>query len=215
MALISQTDFCKQCGKDAAYVTVNVKRGKLVRVKVGNEYHFDDTVDINKAFLEKWKGRNQITEETKKGVHQLTKPPILPPENLEIELDTKNIESYSFQELDKLNKSLDAKKKEKEIRKLEIQIEKAEGLVIPTEMVKGVFARHTKNMVTELDNFVERMITEFAAIKNLSSTEIATMREMKIQALNTAAEGASNTTKNDIENIIDEYSDKRAIGEKK
>jgi len=99
-------------------------------------------------------------------------------------------------------------------RLLELDRQKKEGEVVPTEEVQKVFAQHFRNVTTAFEEGMENMITEFSHRKGFTDDEVSELRERLVSVVNNSIEKARKASKKDIEGIVSEFSMKREKGER-
>ena len=107
------------------------------------------------------------------------------------------------------------KKHNQEIQLLQSKNDKINGVVIPTELVKIIFRQHTKSMMSEFQNATDKILRAFSKKRDMSSQEQAEMRSTLIEAINIGMKNSVEVSKKNIQNIINEYSETRGVGEKK
>lgn len=112
-------------------------------------------------------------------------------------------------------KRIEIEKKQQETNLLKLKEQKTLGILIPTELVKILFTQHSKSILTEFDNSIDRVLTKIAKVKKLSNAERSRFRgELKTE-LNTAVDRAINESKRKIKKMVIEYTEVRGRGEQK
>lgn len=187
--IISRKELADLCGMRQQALGSYIKRGQLVLTPAGK---VNLRNHINAFFFEKHSKEPKQT--SKKGG---------------TDKDEKTIQA-----LEKEKKALDIQKISEEIEILKIKKEKASGLVIPTEMVKDLFARHNKSIITEFENTADKILTMISAKSGLGNKEIALYRKMFKDEINASLKEANEATKNGIGEIINQFSEKRLPGER-
>lgn len=207
MAFLKKDEFAALCFCTTSDLATYRRRGKIV---LSGEF-YDDTNEVNKAFVEY---RKKFAPNV---VEELPAPKIEAVENKEQvpKIDKPTGKTTDFTELERIKLQLDNEKKEKEIEKLNIQVGKLNGILIPTDLAKLVIVQISKSMSTAFKQAADNLLVEFAATKNLSSKESADMRTKIVAITNTSVENALNESKKMIKNIVNEYSDTRGKGERK
>jgi hypothetical protein len=117
-------------------------------------------------------------------------------------------------ELDTAIKQAELFKKEVDTRIALIKEEKLKGEILPTELFKMLFARHTKSIHVEFHNSVDKMLIRISKRKHLNNEETTEIRKELIQEINNAILLAKDETLKDLKGMIKEYSEKRSAGEK-
>lgn len=203
MALHSKREFAAMCGLTTGNLTNYINRGHVI---ASGDY-VDDSIDVNRNFFIK---RTKVNPGLVEG---------------EIKNPEYNTEAPNVQEpLDKLSKqefaNLQAKKLLAEIAQKEattalnrVKLDKINGILMPTELVKIAFIQHNKSLLTELKNACDNIVTLFAKKRDLSSQEIAELRGEIIQALNEGMVKSAEMSKKNINNIVAEYSETKEVGE--
>jgi hypothetical protein len=119
-----------------------------------------------------------------------------------------------FKESERLLKFLDTVKRKKETQKLDIEIAKKNGEVVPTDVILPVFTRHNTHLLTSFKNASEAILTEYSKIRDLNTEEIAHIRASIIAETNKAIMKATELTESDVKGIVDDYAAKKGVGER-
>lgn len=225
MALYSSAEFARKCGISDAYLTMMKKRGKVV---LNEQKMVDDTNPLNQIFLENQKElavkRALKVKKSEESVDVLLEEQESKPEVVDLRKKPKNgngkkkevkngsASAHLAQEtLEKL--SLDRKKREIEIEKMQrethllsLQQDKLAGKLIPTDMVKGLFAQHFKSVVMTFKQGIDQIVTEFSKKSKLNRNETAELKGQMIRIINKSVEEAIHVSKKDLSNIVSEYS---------
>lgn len=197
MARFTQKEFADECGVGTNYLST-YKRGGYINVSEDGTIDSEDPV--NARFLEKRIGRAQRQKEEqqpKEAVDPITGGAL--PE---------------YEESERLVKFWDSKKREKEVEKLQIEIDKKKGEVIPSELIIPLFLQHNKSIITSFNNVCNAILTEYAKKKDFNPDELSDMRGRMIASINEGIRDAQNLTKTVVKSIIEEYADKRGVGER-
>lgn len=225
MPRYTRREFSDLCGIDAKALAVYVGRNKILLNENGE---VDTAVAMNMAFLEKRTGKIEtptiIVPEQKKKNRIITTPT---PKEIVIQRKETTIRNKHYKtdeekkhlttnfEIDNSLKSLDLEKKELEVEKLKIQNAKLNGDVIPTELVKMIFAQHFKSVTTAFHQGADNFITEITKRLDLNREEMVKLRKELVEIINQAVNDSIEESKESIDNIQDEYSMTRGVGEKK
>lgn len=110
-------------------------------------------------------------------------------------------------------KFLQANKTEKEIAKLELDIQKKQGEVIPYELIKPIFLQHNMSLLTAFKNAIEDVIRALSKENELSGEQIARVRGEVIEIINAALKNANDVSLKSIDIVISNYSDLKGVGE--
>jgi hypothetical protein len=206
MALLSKKEFAQQCNIETKALSVQISRGKVI---VENDL-IDTNNDKNRAFLEKYMGRDrEIDKLPPKEPTKTIKTSSNEPEDGK---DDSNIPSFT--ESERLLKHLDTQKRQKEIEKLEIDISKKRGEVIPSDLVKPIFLQHNQSIVTEFKNAADDFIRTISKKKALSVNETAEIRGKLVEIINQAMNKATTASVKAVDVIISDFSEKRGVGER-
>lgn len=112
-------------------------------------------------------------------------------------------------------KLIEIEKKKRETRLLELKEQKTLGILIPTELVKLIFAQHTKSILTSFDNSIDRVLTKISKVKKLTSGERSKFRGELKSELNTAVDRSIRESKRNIKKMVQDYTEVRGRGEQK
>lgn len=218
MALYTKAQFAEKCGiknKGSAYIATYIKRGKLI---LSGDY-IDDTVAENRDFLNKQIERNAKTE-------QNTKPPksraghlkIAPPARPDIPVPNVSEPDYSGENTGGIDKKIKLQQYEKlkvDTRLQEIKEQKLRGVLIPTDLVRDLFARYTKLVVGEFGNTLDKFITRVSGEHAIPNEKQAKYRVEILDGINEMNESAINDTLKNLRQLIDEFKETRERGERK
>lgn len=211
MAIYSRKEFATKCGMATNELSVYISRRKVVVV--------DDTIDtanqLNFTFFTKKQQNNEATENitrqqeiNKTQTQETGKPKTRNKPRSESDQD------YFFQ-LEQEQKEIQIEKAKQEVELLKIKTEKAQGVVIPTDLVKIIFSQHTKYMLVEFNNAADKMTLDISKKYGLSNAQTAELRKQLTSELNKAADKSIDESKKNIKGIVEEYTERRSIGEKK
>lgn len=96
-----------------------------------------------------------------------------------------------------------------------IKEEKLLGKLIPTELVKMVFAQHSQSLVTSFKNGADVLIMDISKRKELTRKENAELNGRLIQIINKSVDEAIKASTKLLNNIIADHTEKRERGERK
>lgn len=192
-------------------LAVYIKRGKVV---VNKDGMIDTNEDKNIAFLEKQRSKKQgiaVPKEPKK------KAPLVPPPVYSEEKEN-NVENEgeipSLAASERLLKHLDTQKREREVEKLDLEIEKKRGEVIPSELIKPVFLQHNQHLLMSMKNADDEMLSIFGHKYSLALEDIAWIRGEWTKKRNTAITEATGASVKAVDVIVADFSVKRGVGQK-
>lgn len=225
MAFLSKKEFSDLCGIPTNALAVYVKRKKVV---LSGEF-VDDTLPKNKAFLKKKsvaKKRKSVatdskpkTESKKQNSNNLPKNPApnLPvykkdPPEPKPQITDPEPDSTFLLEQEKLTLQNTQLERANEIA--QIKIEKLRGDVIPTDIVKNTFMQHFKSITTSFHQGADNVLIKIAQKYDLSRQEVANYRGELISIINDCVKDAVEESKKSIQNIVNEYSQVKGVGER-
>lgn len=197
MARFTQKEFAAECGVGTNYISSYTGQGYL---KVDEEGFYDSEEPVNARFLAK-----RLAKPPKKKDEDTPKQPINPKTGEEIP---------TYEDSERLVKYFDSLKREKEVEKLQIEIDKKKGEVIPSELIIPLFLQHNKSIITSFNNVCNAILTEYAKKKDFNPDELSDMRGRMIASINEGIRDAQGLTKTVVKSIIEEYADKRGVGER-
>lgn len=200
MALLTKKEISDLCGLETKNLSVYITRGKVI---VGKDDLIDTTIDKNKAFIEKRKGKVSDVK-------------IQTPTVIESKINSQpqeQSEGQSYTESERQLKYLDTIKRQKEIEKLEIEIQKKKGEVVPSELIKPVFLQHNQSIITEFKNATDEIIRIFSKKRSLTVEEVAEIKGETTETINNAINKAIISTVKAVESIVLEHQDKKNVGE--
>jgi hypothetical protein len=212
MAYVSIQEFGDLIGKSHYWVHQYIKRGKIIK----SGEHIDTNYIVNEAFLKKWQSgtvkasanpRGRRSKEVDESAppeipkQKLFKPPPEPPKPSGFEMDAE------LKEFELRKKKADAELAEEKLRKVR-------GEVIPSDLIKSVFERYSRSAHMAFKNAAENLLQEIQQLSGLSNKEMADLRSRIIPITNEGIKEAFETALSEVDLIVDEYSQKRGIGEK-
>lgn len=214
MALYTRKEFFEKCGVTKGYLNVYIGRGNVVLTGK----MIDDKIPKNAYFLQSCLDKKAVKNGKEPGKKIIKLPKLATAEIVDEaqkdqgkELDEHTLSKYSL-ELQK--KELDIIKAEEDIEIAKIKRAKMAGEVIPTDLVLLLFASHFKNVTTSFHQATEILITAIAKENNLDRKQIANIRGQLIEIINKAIEDGLISSKNELKNLVTEYSMKRDRGER-
>lgn len=220
MALHSKKDFAALCGMTtkALAVYINPKRGKVI---LSGDY-VDDSLAINKDFLEKRQSKSASAPPEKK--LRMIKPdpgiPEIPNTGDEDEEEGSDDEDGIDADGSESGYALNKKKLKKQIAKLEVDTrlqelkeEKMRGELIPVDLVKNLFRTHTQSIVTSMKDGIEELLINFAAEARLKGDQLAGLRGKMVGILNGGVDKSVSVTQRNMRVLVDQLKIKRDVGE--
>jgi hypothetical protein len=228
MATITKKELRERCGNlTAGNLSNYIKRGKIVLNSNGD---IDLNNDVNRLFLQK----NMVSQDAEDDTEAKKKTPkeriidnnikkekaskqpavqlvLGDGENDEV-LDKLGVPTITYSE--RVLKYRDTQKRQKEIERLELDLQKKRGEVIPTELILPVFKQHNHSLSTQFHNGAEEFLRRIAKIKDLSSTEVAKLKGELVAIINEAQRKSAEMTIHGVDAIIKEFSVKKGVGER-
>ncbi len=212
MAIYSKKEFSSLCGIETKNLSNYINRKNVIATKDG---FIDDSVDKNRAFLAKRRSKSsQKKIMTTVSKIEKNKKTVQTEDESDENSFSDSHEGQTLEESQRHLKYLDTQKRLKEIEKLEIEIAKKKGEVIPSELIGPCVLQHNQSIITEFKNTADEIIRIIAKKKSLSVNEMAEIKGDLVVCINTSIQKATTLTANTIENIISDYSEKRGIGER-
>jgi hypothetical protein len=219
MAYHIKARFAELCGIEKNKLAVYIKRGKVVC----SGDVIDDTLAINREFIEKWqhKTNSPITELPKvevknelgnKAPPRIEKPIAPPPKTPNIKPPSEF--TFAGNQIDAEIKrvELDRKLEDLEIAKLKRQ--KMAGESMPTDLVKNTISVYSRSVSRSFNNAADNLLVEFQTMSDISREQVSSMRTKLNAIVNKAINDAYENAIDMVDNIVDEYSETRGKGER-
>jgi len=203
MAFHTKSDFAALVGRESNWLSNYIKRKKVI---LSGDY-IDDSHPMNVDFLKKQRIRLG-TYEPKRGRpdlvdHEETSPNIQPP----------NEDGYVFG-VDAELKQVELKKKKADLELVEEKLKKVKGETIPVDLVKSIFQQYGKSCSTAFHNEADNLLQELQKKFAIDRKDMAFYRTRIIEITNQAIEEAYVDSKKNLKLLVDEYSQRRGIGER-
>lgn len=194
-------DFAELCDMPVKNIYTYIHRGQVV---LGKNDEVDPDLPQNKTFLLKRKSK-QPKQPAKEKVKVLASD------------DDENDDSEETMPLDKSTELLQYRKALKaglEIAKLELDIQKKRGEVIPSELIPPVILQHNQSIITAMKNEFDEWLRNHAKKYDLGTNEIAEIRTQAVGWINNGMTKATAMSVRAVENIVRDYQEKRGVGER-
>ncbi|MBX2906198.1 MAG: hypothetical protein KF744_09180 [Taibaiella sp.] len=182
-----------------------VKRGKLVVTNKGGEEFFDDNDPVNARFIS---DRERVAPVGDGVPVAVTRP------GTREERKNEASAVVSRAQLDVQEQLLDIAIKKQQERYVTIKADKAEGSVIPTDVVKMLFLQYSKDITHQFRQGIERLVEEMIFKYNLSPADGALLRGQMVKMINLSVANAVDDAKKGIKTIVDQFSETKGKGEK-
>jgi uncharacterized protein (DUF885 family) len=114
----------------------------------------------------------------------------------------------------RLQKKLDAEKRQMEIEIMQLKADKMRGEVVPSNLIRPVIMQHNQHLVNDFKNAGDEMIRLMAKLKGFSGAETAKLKGDLINIINDSIKKATNSTLKSIQGIVDLHSESRGKGER-
>lgn len=224
MAKYTTKEFAALCNIKTNYLSVKINRDKAV--VVGADGLIDDQNDMNRRFLEKIFGRMDMVPKNMPIPPQTAKSKKAKQDDedsedgesaiatLEDLLNDPNRNSLPYPELERIYKYLQGKKIEEDIKKTKIEISKKKGEVLPYDLIKPLFTMHNQSILTEFKNTTDETLRSVAHRYKIPISEVAAIKGDWIAAINTAIANAIKLSVKSVSGIVQEYSDKKGVGQR-
>jgi hypothetical protein len=214
MAKYTKKEFAEKCGMatNALSVYINPKRGQVVLDEDGL---VDTDNETNRRFLEK--------NRTKKSIKTDPVPTIasLPPNQaesddnlLEIEINGVKVKIPSYEKSEQVVKYFDALKRDKEIQKLDLDIQKKAGEVIPTDPIETLIFQFKAQILNHDKITMQSFLNEISHKYSITSDDTAYFKGYYVRLLNNAVEEATKSFIEGLDRSLREFSVKRGVGER-
>lgn len=218
MPLLTQTEFAEKCGVSLAYLSVNKSRNKVI---LDTQGYVDELNSTNQLFLQKCLSRSKSASKAIEATEKGSKSHITqqaPSGN-----QSKNTENEEFSRQNTIvtdralkKMDIDYEKKQKEIERLDqemrlarLQEEKLLGKLIPTDMVKNLFAQHFKSVTLTFKQAADLIAVEFGKKAKIARNDQAELRGQLVTIINRAIEDGITESKRSLAHIVHEYSQTR------
>lgn len=116
-------------------------------------------------------------------------------------------------DLDLSNKQLANQKAQMALKLQQLDFDKKMGEVVPVGPIKNIVGSYAQNITTSFHEFSEALLIDISKVKALTAEEHARFRGQLTKGINESVERAILETKRQIESIVNEYSNKKRVGE--
>lgn len=212
MALFTKKEFCASYKIKSGDLSNYIKRKKII---LTGEL-IDEGDPVNVIFIQKRAKNIDITP-------VISSPkPEKPSINIEVEekkdtksrgVSKKERVELNYAELEKQKKLADLMKVEVDTVHRQLQIDKLQGNSIPTDLVKGLISTLSKQFIASFKDGADGFLIEISKRKSLSNTELAELRGVLISIINSSSAKSITESKRQMKTIVNEYSEKKEVGE--
>lgn len=216
MALYSKVEFAGICELTVSNLGVYIKRKKVI---LSGDY-IDDVIPENKLFLEKrltlsLKKTDSTQDQVNEGSRSLNIQP--PAERTILKPNVKSPKADGSQinltELTRQKLIIEIEKRREETDLLKIRKDKLIGEVIPIVLATQLLTVQNQSMVTCQKDGMDELLINFAKEVRLSGAQLAKLRGIMVNIINEGSDKAIKMTARQLKTIVDEYSQKREVGE--
>jgi hypothetical protein len=222
MPIYSQKELADLVGVQHKHISQEFKRGKIIYTA---EKKIDSDHPINALYISKKTGKvDTKTTKSDFAVQPSNKPSIessnplaglsMSPFSRKAKIEEQNSKNANLFDQEREREKIEIEKLKHDTRYSKIKADKAEGIVIPSELISPVVKRHNQNILNSIKNANEEILTEYGTVKEFNTAEIAAMRGYIFDALNKAFHNATLETTKSISGIIADYSERRGVGER-
>jgi len=212
MSYVTKSEFARLAGRDdSRWLYPYVKKGHVVL----NGDFVDVTHPVNQLFLNKWKQAPvKRMSKHKKFSEKVSVPEIQKEPNIKpLSEESRKIDVSVFDREDEI-RELELKKKKVDLELSEEKLRKVKGEVVPVDLIKSLFQQFGKSSTAAFSNAADNLIQEFQKKFNMSRKDMADLRERLVDITNEAIDEAADDSIKSLKTIVEEYSQKRGIGER-
>jgi hypothetical protein len=219
MPIYSKKEFAEVCGCSIQVVSMNIKRGNLI----DTNNVIDTGKRDNKDFMNRKLGIvAPVVEVAAVEVPELIPKPKPKAPILRKTTRPKPASSETPEEAERYNKktNLDLQLKNLQVEKAaqdvelnKIKIAKQRGEVIPTGLVNVTVGQIFKGVTVAFHQGADNFISNIAKKTGMSREDQASLRTELIDIINQSVVDGQKENKDAIKHIVNEYSEKRAVGE--
>ena len=219
MALLSPKEFGKLIGAEENNVRVYYQRRKFIYSEVDGKRLIDTELPQNAEFIKIRQGKIGIAKIKSK--HEPLPP--LPVTEFKKKVLKKTAESNKVAEaVYEIESETKKKKLEKLIKEtaiLHLKESKMSGDVVPVAPMATIIFQFKQTILTNMKTCCEAILNEFAALydvngESMNGEDIAHFRKFFINGLNTAIQTANDNFESDFDIILNDYIDKKSVGER-
>lgn len=205
MALLTMAEFCNICGIESKHITTYASRKKIV---LSGDY-VDDANQVNQLFISK--RQIQLAKKSANPAMKEKTTSVKKTGAIDKKDDVEEVSGLVM--LEKVKRDLDIVKKQNEIKLQEMEIKKRNGELVPTEAVKSLIIAHSESLKNSYYEAGENLIIDMSAVKQFSSVEVSELKTKLRDMVNKSLDSAIRTSKKSLTKIVDEYSEKRGVGQ--
>lgn len=222
MALLSKKEIAELFGVPTNQISVYIKRAlDKGAINLTGEL-LDDAKPDNKFWLDKYISKKKVKDPAVQKADQakVKTEKLKPDDSTEpnpkatSKKEKTKPATNNYHQLEAEKSAAQKEKIELESEKLRITIRKLRGEVLPTDVIKPLILQQNQSILSESKNTIADIIRIIGKKKSLTATEKAEITTQYISALNEMIKKATAITVKSLNSIINEYSERRGIGER-
>src|SRR5688572_11937031 len=193
MALYKSSEFAALCGISVDVLYVMIGRGKVIR---NDKKQIDSENPINAMYLQKCKDKKKVQPIPEK------ETPSQKPDSAKVARDA---ELKELMDMEKETKRLAMESKRKEQALLDAKIQKMHGQLMPTDLVKVLFAQHFREVSTSFKQGIDGILSEIGKKARLNGNQMTEIRGTMVKIINESVNKAVESSKKNVEKVVIEY----------
>ena len=205
MALFKKAELAAECGITKAYISMALKRGKLIDTADGE---IDSNNPVNAAFIAQQKERKSAGK-TAKMPEKPGKTPKKKPSKKQTEISESEpvakVVSEKF-EVDIGEKRARTAKIQQEMRLAAMKEMKLTGQLIPTDLVSNTIRQLMQAVMVSFNDASDALIVDVAKRLKIDRAQLADLRSRLKHITNEAVDRSVSEAQKNIQNIVQEHS---------
>jgi uncharacterized protein (DUF885 family) len=121
---------------------------------------------------------------------------------------------YAGNQLDAQIKEVELERKLEDLEIAKLKRQKMAGESMPTDLVKNTISVYSRSVSRSFNNAADNLLVEFSTMADISREQVSAMRGKLNVIVNKAINEAYENAIDMVDNIVDEYSEKRGKGER-
>lgn len=200
MALLTKKEFAAACGRKTKWLSNYIIREKVVANESGL---IDDANVVNAEFLKTHADKKQ-TGGVKRGAGKSSARKEQPAADPEAD-KAKQAQSTELYELTKRQKTMQIAREERETQILQARIQKMQGELIPTALVKLLFKQHFQAVTMSFKQSLDILLLEIGQSTKANANQIAIWRTKMVALLNEGVNKSVEASKKSVAGVVTEY----------
>lgn len=203
MALLTKKEFADECGMTTRKLAVYIGRDKVLADENGL---IDDGNIVNSEFRKIYADKKQAPGKTK-GVARATKKTgnVAKDAALEAAETKKGVQNDELYELNKKQKAAQIAREEREALILQARIQKMNGELIPTDLVKALFSSHFREVTLSFKQGIDFILTQIGQETKTNGHQVELWRKKMVAILNESVNKGVENSKKNVANVVTEY----------